>query len=172
MVAPRSVRTTMVRMTTKRPDRPPAYQGTLVARDITREIIGAFYEVYNTLGYGFLEAVYIRAMVLELRRRGLRVEREVWIAVFYKGEQVGSYRADMLVESCVVVENKATVALSKSDRDQLLNYLRGSRLDVGLLLHFGPRPTFQRVVAENARSSDPAISAVSAPSQFPPAPER
>jgi len=162
----------MVRMTTKRPDRPPGYQRTLVARDITREIIGAFYEVYNTLGYGFLEAVYTRAMVLELRRRGLRVEREVWIAVFYKGEQVGSYRADMLVESCVVVENKATVALSKSDRDQLLNYLRGSRLEVGLLLHFGPRPTFQRVVAENARSSDPAISAVSAPSQFPPAPER
>ncbi len=101
----------------------------------------------------FAKSVYTRALALELRRRGLRVEREVWIAVYYKGEvRSARYRIDMLVEGCVVLEIKATVALAPSDRDQLLNYLRGSRLEVGLLLHFGPRPTFQRVVAENARS--------------------
>jgi GxxExxY protein len=164
------VGTTMAQMTTKQPDNTPRDRRHLVCGDITREVIGAFYEVYNTLGYGFLESVSTSAMAVELTRRGLRVEREVRVAVFNKGVQVGSFRADMLVESLVVVENKATATLSSSDRDQLLNYLRRSCLEVGLLLHFGPRPSFRRVVAENSRSSDPVISSVSAPSRFPPAP--
>src|SRR6185503_3087713 len=112
-------------MTSKRPDRGArdlSRNGLLHGR-LTREIIGAFYEVYNVLGYGFLESVYAQALFLELTRRGLHVQR-----------------ADMLVAYSVVVENKASVALAKSDRDQLLNYLRCSCLEVGLLLHFGPRP--------------------------------
>ena len=134
----------------------------LLEEHLTRRIIGGFYEVYNILGYGFAESVYAKALELELKARGLRVEREVWLDVYYKGERVGTFRADMLVESRVVVENKAKVAVSHADRDQLRNYLRGSVLEVGLLLHFGPRPAIQRVVAENSRSSDPVISSVSA----------
>jgi GxxExxY protein len=121
----------------------------LLRADITREIIGAFYEVYNTLGYGFLEAVYSRAMYIELTRRGLHVQREVMIDVYYKGEPVGKYRVDLLVEYGVVVENKATRWLVESDRDQLQNCLRCSSLEVGLLLHFGPRAKFHRMFAPN-----------------------
>jgi len=146
-------------MTSKRPDRGArdlSRNGLLHGR-LTREIIGAFYEVYNVLGYGFLESVYAQALFLELTRRGLHVQREVMIDVYYKGDRVGKFRADMLVAYSVVVENKASVALAKSDRDQLLNYLRCSCLEVGLLLHFGPRPAFRRVVAENQKSADPSI---------------
>ena len=133
----------------------------LLEEQLTREIIGAYYEVYNVLGYGFLESVYAKALEQELRARGLRVERETWVNVYYKGECVGVFRADMLVEGRVVVENKATATLSSNDRDQLRNYLRGSVLEVGLLLHFGPRPAFQRVIAENRLSPDPVVSGVS-----------
>ena len=108
-------------MTSKRPDRGArdlSRNGLLHGR-LTREIIGAFYEVYNVLGYGFLESVYAQALFLELTRRGLHVQREVMIDVYYKGDRVGKFRADMLVAYSVVVENKASVALAKSDRDQL-----------------------------------------------------
>ena len=111
----------------------------------TRRVIGAFYEVYNTLGHGFLEAVYARALELELRARGMHVAREVLIEVRYKRTVVGVFRADMLIEGHLVVELKATPALAPSDRAQLHNYLRGSGLAVGLLLHFGPEPEVRRV---------------------------
>jgi GxxExxY protein len=111
----------------------------------TRRVIGAFYEVYNTLGYGFLEAVYARALERELRARGLSVAREVLVEVRYKGAVVGVFRADMLVEGRLVLELKATPALAPHDRAQLHNYLRGSGLEVGLLLHFGPEPEVRRV---------------------------
>jgi GxxExxY protein len=110
----------------------------------TRRVIGAFYEVYNTLGYGFLEAVYARALELELRARGLAVAREVLIDVSYKGTVVGVFRADMLVEGRVVLELKATPTLAPHDRAQLHNYLRASGLRDGLLLHFGPRAQFRQ----------------------------
>ena len=148
---PPPVSTTMTRMTPKQPDTAPATRR-LLHEDLTREILSAFYEVYNTLGYGFLESVYARALFSELTRRGLHVQREVMIDVYYKGECVGSFRADMLVEYRVVVEIKASTWLVEADRNQLLNYLRSSCLEVGLLLHFGPRPRFKRVVAENARN--------------------
>ena len=165
-MSPRPVLTTMTQMTPKQPDTAPAStrRRRLVHEDLTREIISAFYEVYNTLGYGFLESVYARALFSELARRGLHVQREVMIDVFYKGECVGSFRADMLVEGRVVVEYKASTWLVEADRNQLLNYLRSSCLEVGLLLHFGPRPRFRRVVAENARRSNPVVSASSASS--------
>jgi GxxExxY protein len=157
----------MTRMTTKRPDTGTPQRSphrVLVEEDLTRAVIGAYYEVYNTLAYGFLESVYSRALYLELGRRGLKVAREVSVDVYYKGDQVGFFRADMLVESRVVLEIKATSAVTPADRQQLLNCLRCSKLEVGLLLHFGPRPSFQRVVAENGRSTDPVISGLSASS--------
>ena len=118
--------------------------GYLIDEEITRQIIGAFFECYNKLGYGFLESVYRRAMVHELRSRGLIVVEEHPVEVRYKGECVGSFRLDLLVESRVVVEAKATAALSLIDKRQVINYLRATGLELGLLLHFGPEPRFQR----------------------------
>src|SRR3954466_12509439 len=107
---------------------------------VTRAVVGAFYAVYNELRYGFLESVYRDALVLELRSRGLRAEIEAPIAVRYKQSEVGHFRADILVEGRVVVELKACASVGGTERQQLLNYLRGTGLEVGLLLHFGPRP--------------------------------
>ena len=118
---------------------------------VTKQILGAFYRVYNTLGYGFLESVYANAMCVELTRRGLACEREAQVAVHYQGVVVGRYRTDLLVHRSVVLELKASPVLDPGARQQLLNYLRATDLEVGLLLHFGPRPSFQRVLASNSR---------------------
>lgn len=118
----------------------------LLHKDLTQEIIGAFYTVYNEFGYGFLESVYKNALALELETRNLRVQREVPIEVFYLGRCVGRYRIDMLVEELVLVETKSSSALAESDSRQLFNYLRASRKQVGLLLHFGPKPVPKRFV--------------------------
>ena len=127
-------------MLRNRPERPPLLEG-----EVTGQIIGAFYECYNTLGFGFLETVYRRAITIELRRKALRYAEEVPIEVAYRGVAVGIYRADLIVEDRVVVEIKATSVLGPSDKRQLLNYLRATRIKVGLLLHFGPdKPTFIR----------------------------
>lgn len=116
-------------------------------KDLTAEIIAAFYEVSNQLGYGFLESVYLRALAIELARVGLQVEREIPLRVWYKGVRVGAFRADYVVESEVIVEVKAAKQLVDADKAQLLNYLRCSGRQVGLLLHFGPRPYIKRLVA-------------------------
>lgn len=122
---------------------------TLFEEALTRRIIGAFYDVYNALGYGFLESVYANALAVEVASRGLHVVREASAEVCYKGEVVGVFRADLLVESRVVVELKASPKLHPADPMQLLNYLRSTDLEVGLLLHFGPEPTIRRFVASN-----------------------
>ena len=119
----------------------------LVDRELTAAVIGSFYEVYNTLGYGFLELVYRRALVCELRARGLDVAEEVSAIVRYKGIEAGIYRLDLLVGRRVVVEIKATESLHQSAKRQLLNYLRVTSLEVGLLLHFGREAQFFRVVS-------------------------
>ena len=141
----------MTWMTPKLPDRTTTARPRLLDEKLTGKVIGAFYTVYNTLGYGFRESVYSRALTIELRRCGLRVDREVSFTVYYEGEVVGRYRIDHLVEGRLVLEIKAGKSLAPRDRDQLLNALRASDHEVGLLLHFGPRPTFCRVVAENER---------------------
>lgn len=116
--------------------------------DVLRgRVIGAFYEVYNVLGYGHLEAVYANALGFELTRRGIAFEREVQLVVRYNGLVVGIYRADYVVERALVLELKATVLLSAADRAQLLNCLKGASLAHGLLLHFGPEPIVRHVVA-------------------------
>jgi GxxExxY protein len=115
--------------------------------ELTHGIIGAFYDVYNELRFGFLEAVYAGALGIELRERGHLVQGEVPISIRYKGHVVGEYRADLLVDDSVLIEVKATRHLDPNAEHQLLNYLRGSGVEIGLLFHFGPRPYFKRLIS-------------------------
>ena len=119
----------------------------LIEEALTRRVIGAFYGVYDVLGYGFLEAVYRRALVIELRRRGMQVQEEYPIQVRYVDQIVGVYRADILVEGLLILEIKATASVGDADRAQLFNYLRGTGMTIGLLLHFGPKPRAYRSLA-------------------------
>lgn len=119
--------------------------------DITEQIIGAFYMVYNTLGYGFLEKVYENALYLELRKAGLNVEKQKQIRVFYEGLEVGLYSADLCVADSVIVELKAAESLCEEHEYQLINYLKATDIEVGLLLNFGKRPEFKRKVFSNNR---------------------
>jgi GxxExxY protein len=118
----------------------------LLHRELTERVLNSYFAVYDDRGYGFAEGVYARSLVVELQSRGISVAREVETKVFYKGVEVGSYRADLIVEGKVLLEVKATEALVKSDDRQVLNYLKATRLEVGLLLNFGPKPAFRRLV--------------------------
>lgn len=118
---------------------------------ITDIILKSFYTVYNQLGYGFLEKVYENSLAYELRKRGLFVQQQMPIRVVYDGVLVGEYVADLLVEHCVIVELKAVEALRPEHQAQLLNYLKATEIEVGLLLNFGPRPTFARKIFTNDR---------------------
>jgi GxxExxY protein len=122
----------------------------LIERWLTDSVIGAFYEVYNSLGFGFLEQVYMAALERELRARDHAVAREVWVPVHYKGEEISRQRIDMVVGERLVIEAKSTQDLHKSAPRQVYNYLRATRLQVGLLLHFGPEPAFYRLVHTQA----------------------
>jgi GxxExxY protein len=119
----------------------------LVERHLTGKVIECFFVVYNTLGFGMLESVYRHALAVELSRQGVHSRQEVPVEVVYQGVAVGFFRLDLLVQGKVAVELKATESLSPFAKRQLLNYLRASHLDVGLLLHFGPEPTFHRLVS-------------------------
>lgn len=132
------------------PDRPYPRDGSsrlhLVEEALTHEIIGGFFETYNELGFGFRESIYKRGLEIVLRRRGLTVEREFPVEVFFQGTQIGFHRVDMLVDGRVIVEAKATHKLLYADKLQLMNYLAAMNLEVGLLLHFGPTARFARVL--------------------------
>ena len=118
----------------------------LLEAPLSRSVIGAFFEVYNNLGFGFLEHVYVMALERELLARGHRIAREVSVHVSYKGHTVAVQRVDMIVDGRLVVETKSGVELPKAAQRQLFNYLRATKLEVGLLLHFGLEPRFHRVV--------------------------
>ncbi len=118
---------------------------------LTDKILGVFYGVYNELGHGFLESVYHRSLVLALESAGLNVCSRVAVPVWFRGHQVGHFEADVLVESCVLLELKAARSLDSSHQAQLLNYLRATDIEVGLLLNFGERPEFKRVVFDNLK---------------------
>ena len=122
-------------------------RGELLHEQLTHSVIGAFFEVYNTLGFGFLEQVYVRALAIELRQRGHVVDLEGSTSVSYKGIQVGWQRLDMVVDGVLVVEIKSTMELHSAARRQLLNYLCATRLELGLLLHFGPKARFYRLIS-------------------------
>src|ERR1043166_6733428 len=118
---------------------------------ITDKLLKVFYDVYNELGHGFLESVYHRSLVLALESVGLNVRSRVAIPVWFRGHRVGHFEADVLVEDCVLLELKAARSLDSSHRAQLLNYLRATDIEVGLLLNFGERPEFKRLVFENLK---------------------
>jgi GxxExxY protein len=130
----------------------------LIHEPLTYSIIGAFFEVYEALGFGFLEQVYVESLSRALTTRGHRVGREVSVPVFFRGEQVARHRLDMIVDNKVVVEAKSTEILHQGAVHQVTSYLRSTNLEVGLLLHFGPRPRFFRVVCSNSSSPDQKIS--------------
>ena len=117
--------------------------------EITGLILKAFFKVYNTLGYGFLEKVYENAMLIELRKLGLKCSNQLPIEVFYENHVVGNYTADILVEELVIVELKAIETLAPIHETILVNYLKGTELEVGLLLNFGPKPQYRRRVLTN-----------------------
>jgi GxxExxY protein len=126
-------------------------RGNLFEERLTQSVIGAFFDVYNTLGFGFLEHIYVMALERELLARKHRVAREVAVRVFYKDDLLGQQRLDMIVDNKLVVETKSTYDLHKHANRQLYNYLRATNLEVGLLLHFGPTPQFHRVIHRNKR---------------------
>jgi len=111
---------------------------------ITEVILKAFYKVYNTLGYGFLEKVYENAMRIELTKMGIKTEQQKNIKVYYESEQVGDYYADLIVSDLVIVELKAAENICEEHEAQLLNYLKATDIEVGLLLNFGKEPKFSR----------------------------
>ena len=123
----------------------------MLHEEITSQIIAAFFAVYNTLGYGFLEKVYENALVLELQRKGLAAQKQIPIKVKYAGQIIGEYFADLLVEDKVIVELKAADKIIPIHEAQLLNYLKATDMEVGLLLNFGPKADFKRKVFSNAR---------------------
>ena len=125
----------------------------LVHEQTTRSIIGAFYYVFNCLGVGFLESVYAAALTKVLRSRGHVVQREVAVEVWFEDEVIARQRIDLLVDGKVIVEMKAGDRLTTSARLQLANYLSATGIEVGLLLHFGPKPMFLREYMPSKRSS-------------------
>lgn len=123
----------------------------LIQGELTDRIIGVFFDVYNELGHGFLESVYEEAMSMAMTEAGLSVERQVPIQVFFRGASVGEFRADTVVNQVVLLEYKAARSIDTAHEKQLLNYLRATAIEVGLLLNFGIKPEFRRFVYENAR---------------------
>ncbi len=120
--------------------------------DLTGEIIRCFYKVYNELGYGFLEKVYEKELKYELEKAGLFVERQKPIKVYYETELVGEYYADLLVENKVIIELKTAIAICEEHENQLINYLKATEIEVGLLLNFGKKPEIKRRVFSNNHS--------------------
>ncbi|HKO76217.1 MAG TPA: GxxExxY protein [Flavobacterium sp.] len=125
----------------------------LLHQELTDVIIKTFYEVYNELGYGFLEKVYQNSLYLELKNKGYKVEAQKKINVYYKGTEVGEYFADLIVENAVILELKAADGIVKDFENQILNYLRATDCEVGLLLNFGKKPEFKRKIYENNRKT-------------------
>ncbi|WP_366183714.1 GxxExxY protein [Flavobacterium ovatum] len=120
-------------------------------QELSDAILKTFYEVYNELGFGFLEKVYQNSMYVELKSRGFSVEAQKRIEIYYKGVEVGEYYADIIVEDKIILELKAAECIVKENENQILNYLRATHCEVGLLLNFGKKPEFKRKIFENDR---------------------
>ena len=116
---------------------------------LTEVVLKSYYKVYNTLGYGFLEKVYENAMLIELKRNGIAAVAQKNIKVYYESEEVGDYFADILIEDKIIVELKSTEKLSESHEAQLLNYLKATEIEVGMLMNFGKKPEFKRKIFTN-----------------------
>ena len=120
-------------------------------RELTQKIIGVFFDVYNELGNGFLESVYENSMALALREAGVDARQQAPVSVSFRGQIVGDFRADLLVQNAVMVELKAAKALDSAHEAQLLNYLKATEIEVGLLVNFGPKPELKRFIFNNER---------------------
>ncbi|WP_291108246.1 GxxExxY protein [Flavobacterium sp. UBA6195] len=123
----------------------------ILHKELTGSILKLFYEVYNELGHGFLEKVYQNALYTELKKNGFEVESQKQIKVYYKNVEVGEYYADLIVNDKVILELKATESITEAHEFQLLNYLKSTNIEVGLLLNFGKKPEFCRKVFQNYR---------------------
>jgi GxxExxY protein len=119
--------------------------------ELTETVIGVFYDVYNELGFGFLESVYRKALRLALVEQGLAVSSEFPVSVFFRGVNVGDFRADLVVNELILLELKTTESIVRAHEAQVLNYLRSTRFELGLILNFGPRPQVRRLVLDNER---------------------
>lgn len=117
--------------------------------ELTEKIIKAFYKVYNTLGYGFLEKVYENVLVVELKKMRFHISQQYNIKVYYDGVIVGDYFADIIVEDNVIIELKSAESLREEHKFQLINYLKATEKEVGLLLNFGKTPEFKRAIFTN-----------------------
>jgi GxxExxY protein len=118
---------------------------------VTEKIIGIFYDVYNELGDGFLESVYEESLVIALRQAGLMVNRQVPVPVWFRNQKVGEFRADVTVEQCVLLELKCAKSLDPTHEAQILHYLKSTDIEIGLLLNFGLKPQFRRLLFDNER---------------------
>jgi GxxExxY protein len=125
--------------------------GAMKHEGITEKIIGVFYDVYNELGHGFLESVYEESMAIALREAGHHVIQQAPVSVHFRGQVVGDFRADLLANDEVIVELKAARAIESAHEAQLMNYLRATRMEVGLLMNFGSKAEFKRFIFDNDR---------------------
>ena len=121
----------------------------MLHQELSHDIIKAFYQVYNGLGFGFLEKVYERALIVELQKMGISARRQVAVDVFYSGENVGFYLADVIVNDKIIIEIIAGECLAEPHEAQLLNYLKATNIEIGLLLGFCRKPEFRRKVFNN-----------------------
>ena len=126
----------------------------LLHQSITNTILKVYYDVYNELGHGFLEKVYQNAMYLELKARGLKVESQKEIKVYFKQQLVGEYYSDLILENKVIIELKATEVLMNAHVAQTINYLKATPIEIGILLNFGSEPEFKRLIYTNNKKSN------------------
>lgn len=123
----------------------------LLHKELSNKIIKCFYIVYNTLGFGFLEKVYENALMIELLINGLKAEKQKQIKVYYENQIVGEYFADIIVEDLIILELKAAEFVIEEHELQLINYLKATEIEIGLLLNFGKSPEFKRKIFTNDR---------------------
>jgi GxxExxY protein len=119
--------------------------------EVTEVIIGVFYDVYNELGCGFLESVYRNALRLALIERGLQVEQEIPVSVLFRGKNVGDFKADLVVNHSILLELKTAEMIVAAHESQVINYLRATSIELGLILNFGPKPQVRRLLLDNVR---------------------
>jgi GxxExxY protein len=128
----------------------------MIDEELTGRVIKVYYKIYNALGYGFIESIYHNSMIIELVRAGIKVETEKLIAVHYESNVVGTFSADLVVEDKLILELKAKEVLNPAHEAQLINYLRATDIELGLLLNFGKEPEFRRKYFSNSKKRRPA----------------
>jgi GxxExxY protein len=123
----------------------------LLHQELSNRAIKSFYKVYNTLGFGFLEKVYENALMIELRKNGIGAQKQKPISVYYENELVGEYFADIMIENSLIIELKAAENIIEEHECQLINYLKATEIEVGLLFNFGKKPEIRRKIFTNDR---------------------